>query len=77
VLEREHAPDADEVSENAAMVEMVRSAGEAAEAVTSEEAQAYLGDYGHGVRVRFAEQGFVLSAAAPRVAGSSPQRQSS
>jgi hypothetical protein len=35
VLEREHVPDADEVSENAATLEIVRSAGEAAEAVTS------------------------------------------
>jgi hypothetical protein len=39
------------VSENSATLEMIRSAGEAAGAVTSEGAQAYLGDYGVGLGV--------------------------
>lgn len=63
VLKRAHASDSADYAANAEVLAAVRAAGESSTAVTSEQAQPYLGDYGHGVSVRFTEQGFVLTTA--------------
>jgi hypothetical protein len=62
-LAREHAPDSDDLSANAEVLSAVRGAATRGLQVCREDAQPYLGDDGHGVRVRFTEQGFVLTTA--------------
>jgi CubicO group peptidase (beta-lactamase class C family) len=63
VLEREHTSDAEDLSANAEVLAAVRAAGESSSAVDEKSAQPYLGDYSHGVSVRFTAQGFVLTTA--------------
>jgi CubicO group peptidase (beta-lactamase class C family) len=63
VLAREHATDADDVTANAEVLSAAQAAAGSGQGVSREEAQPYLGDYGHGVRVRFTERGFLLTTA--------------
>jgi CubicO group peptidase (beta-lactamase class C family) len=63
VLEREHTSDAEDLTANADVLAAARAAGESSIAVDEKAARPYLGEYGHGVSVRFTEQGFVLTTA--------------
>lgn len=60
-LGREHQSDAEYLAINAEVLSSVRGAAGSAFPVSREQAQPYLGSYGHGVRVEFDDRGFVLS----------------
>jgi hypothetical protein len=62
-LSREHAPDTDDLAANAEVLDTVHVLAGSASAVPREQAEPYLGDYGHGVRVGFSEQGLMLTTA--------------
>jgi CubicO group peptidase (beta-lactamase class C family) len=59
-LEREHAGDADWLAQSDALLSQVRALAESTSVVECDEVEPYLGDYGHGARVEFGEDGFVL-----------------
>ena len=60
VLDWEHADDADELAANDEVLAQLRELSASSTVVSREEAEPYLGDYGHGIRVEFGDDGFVL-----------------
>lgn len=60
-LEREHAGDAEQLAESDELLTQVRGLAESTSVVERDAVEPYLGDYGHGARVEFGEDGFVLA----------------
>lgn len=62
-LSREHATDSDDLAASAEVLSIVQAVAGGASAVSREQAEPYLGNYGHGVRVGFTEEGLVVTTA--------------